>query len=145
MSKRILVILSLVVLLLTVFIVAEFEARLYIAQREARVSNFDTYPNEFYLDKQEANKILGVGSDGLWYIYTDYHSQYINIDNLHRRTTGQPVKARHTLYFFGASTGFDIQVSDSDTIPSKLQARLGSSIKVINMSVAGMPLSSKLS
>ncbi len=69
----------------------------------------------------------------------------INIDqDGHRVTINQPENALHTIYIFGGSTVFCIDVDDQHTIPSYLQTAInedfGNKYKVINMGIPALPI-----
>lgn len=70
----------------------------------------------------------------------NYHSQYVNVDDHFRRTTGQPENAEHTVWLFGSSTVFDREVPDDLTVASQLQGLFnayGIKYRVINAGTPG--------
>lgn len=63
----------------------------------------------------------------------DYHGQFFNVVNNRRVTVGQPDNAPHTIWLYGASTVYDQDVSDADTIASDLQRLVAPEYIVQNM------------
>jgi len=58
-------------------------------------------------------------------------------DQGHRHTVGAPAKAPATLHMVGDSQVFGWGLSDSETIASRLQQRLGANVRVVNHGVPG--------
>lgn len=74
--------------------------------------------------------------NGIWR-YDDFSGIYYHVDHGLRRTIGQPVIFRHTIWLFGNSAVFDAYVADRDTIAARLQADLPN-IRVVNMGINGV-------
>jgi lysophospholipase L1-like esterase len=74
--------------------------------------------------------------EGYW-IMQDVQSQYFNVQDNLRRTTGQPFHAAHAIYVFGSSPILGNEVSDDLTIPSQLQALVGDGYIVYNYGMNG--------
>lgn len=132
---------ALLVLLVTVLVSLEFGARLYLV---AHTASPYVHPVDFEKERVAAYQTMQLGIDGYWHIVSNYSGHYIHVENGQRRTVGQPIHSLHTLYFFGASTGFDADADDSNTIASRLQALIGSTVRVENMSVTSATMDSRL-
>ena len=55
----------------------------------------------------------------------------------HRVVPGAPADAPHTLYVVGDSQAFGWGLTDSETVPARLQQRLGAEWRVVNLGVPG--------
>lgn len=95
---------------------------------------------EFALLKEHLN------TEGFW-VQSDYHGSFYNVDDGARRTVGQPAIYDRTLWLFGNSATFDLYAPDALTSASQLQAQLSRSgyrWRVMNLSVNGQVSSGEL-
>jgi hypothetical protein len=99
-----------------------------------------TYLAEIDKEYHQALNQTDLDANGFFTI-PNFHGQDINITDGQRLVTGQPEKAPYTLYFFGSSTGLDLNVPDNLTTASRLQARIGLDYRVVNMSMTGRVIS----
>ncbi len=78
----------------------------------------------------------------------DFSGNYINVNNHVRRTTNQPETYQHTIYIFGGSTVFNIEVPDEYTLASLLQKSINQQMpekyRVMNYGVIGITTSQQL-
>lgn len=78
-------------------------------------------------------------------INPDYKSKLINSLNGHRLTTYQPSNYNRSIYIFGGSTLANVEVPDSETIPSLLQLKIkNQGIRVENLGYAGAQIKHQL-
>lgn len=140
--RRILFAAIFAVSLITLPLSAEFAARVYLVEHPIPQPP-DVHSMDYYAEQAAAMQTVQLGADGFYHVVSDYHGQDINIEHGRRRTVGQPERASHTLYFFGASTGYDLDAADDQTVASQLQARLGSRVRVENVSVTAATIVSE--
>lgn len=80
--------------------------------------------------------------DRTFKFHPDYPGEYFTIENNIRVTPEQPENFQNTIYVFGGSTIFGLQLPNEHTIPSYLQADLrevyGDTYRVVNMGVIAM-------
>jgi lysophospholipase L1-like esterase len=90
-------------------------------------------PSSVFLVKDEVHGFV---------VPQNFSGEYINIIDHRRYTVGQPPGAAHTVYLFGGSTIFNIEVPDQYTVASHLQALLNEEFpgtyQVENMGVLGV-------
>jgi len=127
----------------TLLLSAEFGARVYLVEHPIP-QPADKHPVDYYAEEAAAMQTVRLGTDGFYHVVSDFHGHFINVEDGRRRTVDQPADAPHTLYFFGASTGFDVDADDAHTIASQLQVRLGSTARVENVSVTAATIFSEL-
>ena len=71
----------------------------------------------------------------------NFEGKYINVIDGHRRTAFVPENAKNTVYIYGASTIYSLEVPDEYTIPSIVQRKVNeitTKYKVVNYGVSSM-------
>jgi lysophospholipase L1-like esterase len=94
------------------------------------------------------NAVVTFDETGTYILPQNFDGEWINVVNHQRLTSGQPEAYDHTVYLFGGSTLFNVEVPDEQTVASKLQSLLseayGETYKVVNLGVIGASTSQQL-
>ncbi len=102
------------------------------------VSTSEPFLNAYMEGKNRIDKATWDAELNLW-IPENYQGTYINVEANRRFTTGQPAHYENTIYVFGGSTIYSLEVADAFTIPSLLQQKINTvapdKYRVINMGV----------
>lgn len=98
-----------------------------LSRKEFRLKRPPPYRNSPYFSAAFIRESLKM--PGAWktppgtrlVIPADFAGRYAHVRDGLRQTTDQPSAVHHTLWLFGGSTIFDVEVPDEDTVASELQ------------------------